>query len=153
MADNTIVKDRRVNSRRIVESLVESRTATLTQYKEVMTYQPFENSETLKEVLEDFCESMVDYTAKAHFHLYNYLEENKERRTSVLKIADSVYPVLVDNTQKLLDFHDCYSSDIKELQCEKLEEGLNGVGELLADRIHLEDEVINALLSVDGIGR
>ena len=151
MAD-TIVKDRRVNSRRIVESLIESRTTVLTQYKEVMTYQPFEISDTLKEVLEDFCESMVDYTAKAHFHLYNYLEENKERRTSVLKIADSVYPELVDNTQKLLDFHDDFSSDVSELKCDQLEECLNGVGELLADRINLEDEVINALLSVDGIG-
>jgi len=152
MAD-TMVKDRRVNSRRIVESLIESRTTALTQYKEVMSYQPFEISDTLQEVLEDFCESMVDYTAKAHFHLYNYLEENKERRTSVLKIADSIYPELVDNTQKLLDFHDDYSSDVSELKCEQLEKCLNGVGELLADRINLEDEVINALLSVDGIGR
>ncbi len=151
MAD-TIVKDRRVNSRRIVESLVESRTKTLAQYKEVMTYYPFEIDETLKEVLEDFCESMVDYTARAHFYLYNYLEENKERRTTVLKIADSVYPKLVDNTQLLLDFHDRYSSDVTELDCEKLENCLNGVGELMAVRINLEDEVINALLSMDGIG-
>ncbi len=152
MAD-TIVKDRRVNSRRIVESLIESRTTALAQYKEVMSYHPFEVSDTLKEVLEDFCESMVDYTAKAHFHLYNYLEENKERRTSVLKIADSVYPELVDNTQNLLDFHDDYSSDSSVLECEKLENCLNGVGELLADRINLEDEVINALLSVDSVRR
>lgn len=150
MAD-TIVEERRVQSRTIIESLIASRTETLAQYKDVMTYKPFEMNDTLQEVLEDFCESMVDYTAKAHFNLYNYLEEHKERRQSVLKVADSVYPELVDNTQKILDFHDMYNSDVTEMQCDKLESCLNGVGELLADRINLEDDVIGALLSVENV--
>ena len=148
---DTIVEERRVQSRTIIESLIASRTETLAQYKDVMTYKPFEMNDTLQEVLEDFCESMVDYTAKAHFNLYNYLEEHKERRQSVLKIADRVYPELVDNTQKILDFHDMYNSDVTEMQCDKLESCLNGVGELLADRINLEDDVIGALLSVENV--
>lgn len=148
---DTIVEERRVQSRTIIESLIASRTETLAQYKDVMTYKPFEMNDTLQEVLEDFCESMVDYTAKAHFNLYNYLEEHKERRQSVLKIADSIYPELVDNTQKILDFHDMYNSDVTEMQCDKLESCLNGVGELLADRINLEDDVIGALLSVENV--
>jgi len=146
-----ILQDRRVQSRSIIESLVDSRTETLAQYKDIMTYKPFEMNDTLQEVLEDFCASMVDYTAKAHFNLYNYLEDNKERRKSVLKIADSIYPELVDNTQKILDFHDMYNSDIAAMQCEKLENCLNEVGELLADRINLEDDVISALLFVENV--
>ena len=146
---DTLLEERRVQSRTVVESLINSRTETLAQYKEVMSYQPFEMNETLQEVLEDFCESMVDYSAKAHFNLYNYLENNKERRQSVLKIADSVYPELVDNTQKILDFHDSYNSDVKTMDCGKLEQCLNSVGELLADRINLEDDVISALLAVE----
>ncbi|MCU7800541.1 MAG: sigma D regulator [gamma proteobacterium symbiont of Lucinoma myriamae] len=148
---DTIIEERRVQSRSIIESLINSRTETLAQYKDVMTYKPFEMNDTLQEVLEDFCESMVDYTAKAHFNLYNYLEEHKERRQMVLKIADRVYPELVDNTQKILDFHDMYNSDVASLQCDKLESCLNGVGELLADRINLEDDVIGALLSVENV--
>ena len=148
MAD-TIVKDRRVQSRSIIESLVNSRTETLTQYKDVMSYKPFEINDTLQEVLEDFCESVVDYSAKAHFNLYNYLEGKKERRKSVLKIADSVYPELVDNTQKILDFHDKYNSDVSVVDYDNLEDCLNAVGELLADRINLEDDVISALLFID----
>ena len=148
MAD-TIVVERRVQSRAIIESLINSRTETLTQYKDIMTYKPFEMNDTLQEVLEDFCESMVDYTAKAHFNLYNYLDQHKERRQSVIKIADNIYPELVDNTQKILDFHDMYNSDVTAMQCDKLESCLNSVGELLADRINLEDDVIAAILSVD----
>ncbi len=150
MVDTTI-EERRVQSRAIIESLLNSRTQTLAQYKDVMTYKPFEMNETLQEVLEDFCESMVDYTAKAHFNLYNYLDEQKERRQSVLKIAESVYPELVDNTQKLLDFHDMYNGDVANMACDKLEQCLNGVGELLADRITLEDDVISAILSVNRV--
>jgi regulator of sigma D len=147
----TVVADRRVQSRRIVESLVNSRTETLAQYKHVTNFQPYEMSDTLQEVLEDFCETMVDYTAKAHFYLYNYLEEKKERRGNVLKIADSVYPKLVENTQLLLDFHDKYNSDVASLECEKLEQCLNDIGELLADRINLEDDVINAMLDQEAL--
>lgn len=147
----TIIEERRVQSRRIIESLIASRTETLAQYRHIMNYQPFEMSETLQEVLEDFCESMVDYTAKAHFNLYSYLDDKKERRGTVLEIADSVYPALVDNTQKMLDFHDKYSSDVSHMECEKLEYCLNSVGELLADRISLEDDVINAILSSESI--
>ncbi|MCP3850302.1 MAG: sigma D regulator [Gammaproteobacteria bacterium] len=146
---NETIKERRTQSRKIIESLISSRTETLAQYKDVMSYQPFEMNDTLQEVLEDFCESMVDYSAKAHFNLYNYLDENKERRQSVLKIADSVYPELVDNTQKILDFHDIYNSDVPSMNCGKLESCLSSVGELLADRINLEDDVIAALIAVD----
>jgi regulator of sigma D len=146
---DTSIEERRIQSRTIIESLIHSRTKTLTQYKEVMSYKPFEMNDILQEVLEDFCETMVDYSAKAHFTLYNYLEQNQERRQSVLKIADSVYIELVENTQKILDFHDRYNSDVSALSCDKLETCLNSVGELLADRINLEDDVINALLAVD----
>ncbi len=150
----TIVKDRRVQSRNIIESLIESRTQTLSHYKEIMSYHPFSMDDTLQEVLEDFCESMVDYTAKAHFNLYAHLEDKKERRKSVLKIADTVYPELVDNTQKILDFHDMYNSDVAvTIDADKIEHCLNSVGELLADRITLEDDIISAILSVDGSAR
>ncbi len=150
MVDNTIVEvieERRVNSRRILESLIHSRTETLAQYKHVMSYQPFEMSDILQEVLEDFCELLVDYAAKAHFNLYKHLDNNTERRKSVLNIADSVYPSLLDNTQKILDFHDQYNSDVSQMAWDKLENCLNDVGELLADRISFEDDIINAILS------
>jgi len=142
----TIVKERLVQSRTIIDSLVDSRSKMLAQYNELMSYTPFEMDDTLEEVLEDFCESLVDYTAKAHFNLYSYLDEQKERRQSVLAIADNIYPELVDNTQKILDFHDSYNSDTVAMQSKNLESCLNSVGELLAERITLEDKVMDALL-------
>jgi len=150
MIDN-ITKERRIQSNKMIESLIASRTETLTQYKQLMTYQPFEMNEILQEVLEDFCEVLVDYTAKAHFKLYDSIENKTERRESVLDIADNIYPLLLENTQKILDFHDQYSSDVSRLSYENLESCLNDIGELLADRISLEDDVFNAILSPESV--
>jgi regulator of sigma D len=130
----------------IVESLLQSRTETLSLYKDIMSFRPFEQNDILQEVLEDFCETMVDYTARAHFKLYNFLDINKENQAP-LKLSMNVYPSLMDNTQHILDFHDKYNSDISEFDCEKLDACLNQVGELLADRILLEDHIIDAMLS------
>ncbi len=142
----TIVKEHQVQSHTIIDSLVDSRSKMLTRYKELMNYTPFYMDDTLQEVLEDFCESLVDYTAKAHFNLYSYLDEQKECHQSVLAIADNVYPQLVDNTQKILDFHDSYNNDTAAMQSKNLEACLNSIGELLAERISLEDSVMDALL-------
>jgi len=147
------------SSQHIVESLLQSRIETLSCYKDVMSFQPFEQSnipgDILQEVLEDFCESMVDYTARAHFKLCNYLDINKENHVLSL-LTGNVYPSLVDNTQHILDFHDKYNSDNAELDCEQLAACLSQVGELLADRILLEDHILDAMLSAgneDGLVR
>lgn len=145
MIDSTTEGDL-TQAQQAVESLIKSRTETLTRYKDVMNYHPFEMSEMLQEVLEDFCESMVDYTAKVHFNLAGYFDENGDERRHA-DITDKIFPTLVDNTQSILDFHDQYSSDVQHLDCEKLEYCLNQVGELLADRISLEDHIINAIMS------
>ena len=44
----TIVKERRVQSRTIIDSLVDSRSKMLAQYNELMSYTPFEMDDTLE---------------------------------------------------------------------------------------------------------
>ena len=147
---DTIKTERRIRSRQMIESLIAARTTALSQYQQVMTYQPFEVNEILQEVLEDFCEALVDYTAKTHFTLYDSLDDPQsqqiERRQSVLNVANTIYPLLLANTQKILDFHDQYNSDVSQMAYENLESSISSVGELMADRISLEDELINAFI-------
>ena len=56
---------------------------------ELADRQPFQPEPAMEQALRKFCEALIDYTASAHFQLYRYLADNKERRTSVLTIADS----------------------------------------------------------------
>ena len=72
-----------------------------------------------------------------------------ERRTPVLEVADKVYPKIVRTTDMILRFNDKYEAvDLMNGNREiltLLDSDLSQLGETLAERIHLEDQVIGAM--------
>jgi len=137
--------DRRGNSIEKLEVLVSSRTATLALLAELATRQPFHPEPSMEKALRRFCEALIDYTASAHFQLYRYLSDNRERRRTVLTIADRLYPTIVETTDVILRFNDKYESMSFDNSVEFLAVDLSNLGECLADRIQCEDEVIDAM--------
>jgi len=148
--DTTVVVERRKQSHREISSLVETRTDTLALLSELASKQPFKPEHSTQQLLQNFCESLIDYTATAHFQLYRYIDENKERRISAREVAEKVYPRISETTQSFLAFNDKYDC---EDHCDNLSElarDLSRLGEDLADRIELEDQVISALSAPRG---
>jgi regulator of sigma D len=101
------------------------------------------------EALQEFCQALIDYAASAHFQLYRYISDKLERRTPVLELADRIYPKIVRTTDSILRFNDKYES-VDLLNGDKeilvlLDSDLSRLGETLAERIHLEDQVIGAM--------
>ena len=139
--------DRRGNAAEKLDVLVSSRTATLSLLAELATRQPFHPEPSMEKALREFCEALIDYTASAHFQLYRYLSDNRERRQSVLSIADKLYPVIVETTDVILRFNDKYESMSFDNSVEFLAVDLSNLGECLADRIQSEDQVIAAMRS------
>ena len=139
--------DRRGNAAEKLDVLVSSRTATLALLAELATRQPFHPEPSMEKALREFCEALIDYTASAHFQLYRYLSDNRERRSSVLSIADKLYPVIVETTDVILRFNDKYESMSFDNSVEFLAVDLSNLGECLADRIQSEDQVIVAMRS------
>lgn len=137
--------DRRSNAAEKLDVLVSSRTATLALLAELATRQPFHPEPSMEKALREFCEALIDYTASAHFQLYRYLSDNRERRSSVLNIADKLYPVIVETTDVILRFNDKYESMSFDNSVEFLAVDLSNLGECLADRIQSEDKVIAAM--------
>ena len=137
--------DRRGNAAEKLDVLVSSRTATLALLAELATRQPFHPEPSMEKALREFCEALIDYTASAHFQLYRYLSDNRERRSSVLSIADKLYPVIVETTDVILRFNDKYESMSFDNSVEFLAVDLSNLGECLADRIQSEDQVIVAM--------
>ncbi len=137
--------DRRSNAVEKLDVLVSSRTATLSLLAELATRQPFHPEPSMEKALRKFCEALIDYTASAHFQLYRYLSDNRERRRTVLTIADRLYPTIVETTDVILRFNDKYESMSFDNSVEFLAVDLSNLGECLADRIQCEDEVINAM--------
>jgi len=141
--------DRRGRSREKLATLVRTRSETLALYTELANQRPFEADEIINEALQEFCQALIDYAASAHFQLYRYISDRIERRTPVLEVADKVYPKIVRTTDIILRFNDKYedvdllngTSDILAL----LDSDLSRLGETLAERIQLEDQVIGAI--------
>ena len=137
--------DRRSKAREKLDALVSSRAATLALLTDLAGRRPFEPEPEMDKALRRFCEALIDYTASAHFQLYRYLADNRERRQSVLAIADELYPKIVETTDQILRFNDKYESMSIDNSVEFLAVDLSNLGECIADRIQLEDQVIRAM--------
>jgi regulator of sigma D len=137
--------DRRQKSREKLVALVSSRTATLSLLTELAGRQPFTPEPSMEKALREFCEALIDYTASAHFQLYRYLADNRERRASVMNVADELYPKIVETTDQILRFNDKYEAMSLDNSVEFLAVDLSNLAECIADRIQCEDEVISAM--------
>ena len=145
--------DRRSQSLADVEALVTTRSEALTLYSGLAAHRPFSDNVEFETELKQFCEALIDYTASAHFQLYQHLAENKERRQAMLTVADSAYPKIAETTDYILDFNDSYGDeDSVKKKMGQVEQDLSQLGEILADRIQYEDEVIAALRAQRRIG-
>jgi len=143
-----VTVERRSQSHRAIKQLVDHRTQMLSLYGELAAHRPFtsaENSEYIQNLVQRFCQALIDYTADAHFRLYRFVDNNKERRTPVVDVAKNVYPYIEETTQMILDFNDRYDTDDASKSLEGLERDLSMLGEKLADRIEQEDRLVEIL--------
>lgn len=136
--------DRRGRSLVMINKLVDSRTEMLTLYTQLAQQKPFTSNGEVPEMLEEFCQALVDYAANAHFQLYRYFAEKNERRQEIHVVAETIYPSILEITNKVLDFNDKYDCGDHCAQLGELENDLSQLGEALADRIELEDKLIAA---------
>ncbi|MDH5601381.1 MAG: sigma D regulator [Gammaproteobacteria bacterium] len=138
------VKEARVDSRQKMDSLLGARKETLSLYSELAALRPFNEEEDVSVVLQEFCETLMDYTASAHFQLYRFIADGTERRANIRKVAEKVYPNITMTTEQFLDFNDKYEAETKGQHFSSLDHDLSSLGEMLADRILYEDQVISA---------
>ena len=138
--------ERRGESLNKLHTLLDTRKETLSLYSQLAAMRPFQVDQDIQMTLQEFCEALVDYTASAHFQLYQYIEDGSERREGVKKAASKVYPSISSLTKLILDFnekYDCGDNEDMSNTFEHLDEDLSKLGEILADRILLEDQVIS----------
>ncbi len=145
--EQTAVHERRNDSHDRLHTLLDTRKETLSLYNQLAGLRPFKPDRESQLMLQEFCEALVDYTATAHFQLYRFIEEGTERRETVREHAARVYPRIEKTTQFILDFNDKYDCDDHCDNLSGLADDLSALGEVLADRITMEDQLL-ALLTV-----
>ena len=143
--------DRRARTRKEIKQLIAERNNVLSQYYSLASHadQNPENSEETMELLQEFCQDLVDYLATGHFEIYRRIEEKEERRSEIMQLANQVFDRISETTAVAVAFNDIYdtSEDFNPDVLNQLPEQLSKLGEELAIRIDLEDRFINTLLS------
>ena len=140
-------KERRANTERTIRQLQNERTEMLVLFCRVAGLEPFTNDKPVRLVLQEFCQILIDYIATAHFGLYERVLSGNERRRAVAELAEKLYPKIAASTEVALNFNDKYDC---EDHCEihdTLWQDLSELGQALAARIELEDQLIAALAS------
>jgi len=147
----TTPNERRARTRNEIKRLIEERNSVLSQYYNLAQYAEDDDkhADNTLELLEEFCQDLVDYMATGHFEIYRRIEEGNERRDEITKLADKIMPRINNTTQIAVAFNDLYDSttDINDTAVKQLPQYLEKLGKELATRIDLEDQFINTLLA------
>ena len=147
LEQQAMTAERRIRAVSQVNKIVDARTEMLALFSELVAKRPFISDSAVPSLLQQFCQALVDYTAHAHFQLYRHFAENRERRISVSKVADKIYPKILNIVQTILDFNDKYDCGDHCDGLSDLDKDLSDLGEKLADRIELEDQLIAVFAS------
>ena len=98
-------------------------------------------------LLQRFRQALVDYLALGPFEVFQALEEQPAdspyRRARDL--ARQLYARIARTTQAALTFHDRHDGELSPAELAALPEDLSQLGEHLATRIELEDQIVAAV--------
>lgn len=98
------------------------------------------------EVLQGFCELLVDYVSAGHFEVYEQLTNEAKAFNDQrgLELAKQIYPRIEAITEVALAFNDrCDNGDCRDSM--PLVDELHRLGQLLHERFELEDCLIEVL--------
>lgn len=142
-----IAKERRAGTHKTVAKLQAERTEVLVLFCRVAGLEPFTADERrpVQLLLQEFCQVLVDYIATGHFGLYERIVNGQERRRRVADLAEQLYPRIAKTTEIALDFNDKYDCEDHCEQLDGLSSELSKLGEALATRADLEDQLIKAM--------
>ena len=140
-----IEKDRRGGTLDMVQKLLNERQEMLLMFCRVAGLEPFKDSNPSVDVLQEFSQVLVDYSAFGHFEIYERIVAGRERRSRVVDVAREVYPRIAEATEVAVEFNDKYDASDHALDLQMLDRDLGRLGEEIAVRIEMEDRIIQAL--------
>ena len=89
----------------------------------------------------------MDYSAFGHFEIYSRILNGEERRKKVLEVASRIYPKIAEATDFAVAFNDKYDALTHTEPLDHLTEDLGKLGEEIAMRIDVEDQLVSALMA------
>ena len=143
--NNGEVVERRGGTSHLIESMLTERNQLLSLLLQTSELKADSAEELDRELLNEFCQVLVDYIAAGHFGLYERIVEGTERRRGVSDLAVKLYPRIDETTQVALAFNEKYDAERDDIDVSGLHEELSILGEELTTRIEYEDQLIQVL--------
>lgn len=129
----------------IIDRWLHERQQLLVSYCDLSNTKAFdEENVTHQNQLKTLCQILVDYVSAGHFEIYDQLiKEGRDFGDKEgLKEAATLYQIIDNTTEALLDFNDKYqeTDDLAELVND-----LSTMGQRLEPRFSAEDQMIEVL--------
>ena len=113
----------------------------LSSAKDFHSYDPNQG-----QLLQTFCQQLVDYISEGHFEIFEQLinEGHLFNDAEALASGKKLLPTIYALTDLILDFNDKYlaTDDLSSLAAD-----LSSLGENMAQRFEIEDNMVNILHS------
>ncbi len=145
MSEVDITKPRQ-KTEEIVDKLLEEREEMLVSFCRIAGLDQFNVDQPSREMIEKFCQILVDYSAFGHFEIYSRILAGEEQRESVIAVASKVYPQIVEATEFAVAFNDKYDQLTHTEPLDQLNDDLAKLGEEIAMRIDVEDQLLDAMM-------
>jgi len=139
--------ERRLGTQDLVEKLLAERREMLVLFCRVAGLEPYTAERPTIDLLQEFCQVLVDYSAFGHFEIYQRIASGHERREQVIAVAEQVYPRIAEASETAVDFNDKYDAGDHAVVLADLPHDLSVLGEELAMRVEAEDLIVSALLA------
>lgn len=146
-AAKKFIPERRQQIQHMVTELQQERHEVWSLYCQIAELKPFNGNMDVKLLLKKFAEILVDYVSLGHFAIYERLLSGTERRDSVLTHARAYYPEYSNTTDSVVSFNDQYDHSKRNFDISNLEQDLSKLGESLAKRMEIEDQLCKLLLT------
>jgi regulator of sigma D len=138
--------ERRSGTRTLIDKMLGERQRMLVLFERVAGVEPYADEMLDNELLQEFSQILVDYIASGHFGLYERIAEGRERRRGIVTLAEKLYPRIANTTQAAMEFNDVYEKSNGKGISGNLSQMLSKLGEELAVRIDLEDQLISEMI-------
>ncbi len=138
-------QERRQKNQHLVSELQKERKDVWSLYCKVGELKPFSSSAETQSLVTKFSQLLIDYVSLGHFGIYERILSGTERREAILNKAKQIYPEFSKITDAVVSFNDKYDVQKNAFSVKDLELDLSSLGEKLAIRIDLEDELCNLL--------
>lgn len=134
-------------SKDAIDKWLDERQDLLISYCKLSGLKPFNKTGTPDtQQIGRFCEVLVDYVSAGHFEIYqDIVSQCSYNGSESVSLAESLLPKISKTTQVAIDFNDRYEKEIDDDKWEEFDKDLSALGEFLATRIELEDQLIHTL--------